>query len=80
MITGYTRIAEQTGLAWRKSSYSGDSNGQCVEVAALTAVPFAGMRAFRDSKDPEAPALIFPESSVAGFLADVRDGKFDVRE
>ncbi|WP_171059902.1 DUF397 domain-containing protein [Streptomyces montanus] len=66
------------GAVLKKSSYSGDSQGQCVEVAALTAAPFAGMRAFRDSKNPDGSALVFPESSVAGFLADVRDGEFDV--
>ncbi|MEU6482581.1 DUF397 domain-containing protein [Streptomyces sp. NPDC046887] len=63
---------------WKKSSYSGNSNGQCVEVAALAATPFAGMRAIRDSKDPGGPALLFSGPAVAGFLADVRDGRFDI--
>ncbi|MEU3220659.1 DUF397 domain-containing protein [Streptomyces sp. NPDC006971] len=64
------------GAVWKKSSYSGDSQGQCVEVAALTSAPFAGMRAIRDSKNPDGPALVFPESSITGFLADLADGKF----
>lgn len=66
------------GAVWTKSSYSGDSQGQCVEVADLTGTPFAGMRAIRDSKDPDGPALLFSDTAVAGFLANVRDGKFDV--
>ncbi|WP_031102522.1 DUF397 domain-containing protein [Streptomyces sp. NRRL S-146] len=66
------------GAVWKKSSYSGDSQGQCVEVADLTVTPFAGKRAIRDSKDPEGPALLFSASAVAGFLTDLRDGKFDI--
>ncbi|MGX6740994.1 DUF397 domain-containing protein [Streptomyces xantholiticus] len=38
--------------AWRKSSYSGDTGGQCVEVADL-----APHVAVRDSKNPDGPAL-----------------------
>lgn len=64
------------GAAWRKSSYSGDSQGQCVEVADLMAAPFAGLRAIRDSKNPDGPALLFSDSAVAGFLTGVRDGRF----
>lgn len=67
---------ELGGAVWKKSSYSGNEAGQCVELAALTAAPFAGMRAIRDSKNPDGPALVFPEGSVADFLADVRAGKF----
>ena len=69
--------APVVGAVWKKSSYSGSSEGQCVEVANLMASPFAGMRAVRDSKNPGGPVLVFPENSVARFLADVRDGKFD---
>lgn len=42
------------GAQWRKSSYSGGSGGNCVEVA--TNLP--GLVAVRDSKHPGAPALI----------------------
>jgi hypothetical protein len=38
---------------WRKSSFSGGSGGNCVEVA--TNLP--GVIAVRDSKDPDGPAL-----------------------
>jgi hypothetical protein len=37
---------------WRKSSYSGDNGGQCVEIAANP-----GWAAIRDSKDPAGGAL-----------------------
>ncbi|MDT0468250.1 DUF397 domain-containing protein [Streptomyces gibsoniae] len=41
-----------TGATWRKSSYSGSSGGECVEVADLN--PHI---AIRDSKNPEAGTL-----------------------
>ncbi|WP_141580296.1 DUF397 domain-containing protein [Actinomadura sp. WMMA1423] len=40
-------------LVWRKSSRSGSSGGNCVELAGLA----AGV-AIRDSKDPNGPALL----------------------
>jgi hypothetical protein len=55
-----------TGAVWRKSSRSnGGNNGACVEVA------FTGpVVAVRDSKNPAAGLLAFPESGWAAFLAD----------
>jgi hypothetical protein len=41
-------------LAWKKSSYSGATSGNCVEIAALP----NGGRAIRDSKDPSGPVLV----------------------
>ena len=38
---------------WIKSSYSGGSGGNCVEVAILP----DGSRAVRDSKNPDGPVL-----------------------
>ncbi|MET9759306.1 DUF397 domain-containing protein [Streptomyces sp. NPDC006372] len=47
---------------WRKSSYSGSSGGECVEVAHL-GTPGVGVR---DSKNPEAGILtLSPEAYVA---------------
>lgn len=40
-------------MIWRKSSCSGGTDGNCVEIAAL---PARG-RAIRDSKDPNGPVL-----------------------
>ena len=41
-------------LMWVKSSYSGSTSANCVEIAALP----AGGRAVRDSKDPAGPVLV----------------------
>jgi len=47
---------ENRTLTWRKSSYSGNNGGQCVEVA-VSSVVFV-----RDSKDPHGQVLeITPE-------------------
>ncbi|MCC2275443.1 DUF397 domain-containing protein [Streptomyces sp. ET3-23] len=68
---------ELEGANWKKSSYSGGSEGQCVEVADLTATPYAGL-AVRDSKNPTGPALLFDPATFAGFISDVQGGKFDI--
>jgi Domain of unknown function (DUF397) len=59
--------------AWRKSSYSGHANSNCVEVAA-------GRRAvaIRDSKNPDGGSLILPGSEWRAFLRRVKEGKFDL--
>ncbi|GAA3128396.1 DUF397 domain-containing protein [Streptomyces echinatus] len=54
------------GATWRKSSYSGDTGGQCVEVAALD--PHI---AVRDSKAP-APILLFPATAWSAFMESVK--------
>ncbi|MEU8540867.1 DUF397 domain-containing protein [Streptomyces sp. NPDC048717] len=64
------------GAVWTKSSYSGSSQSQCVEVGNLAGTPFAGLKAVRDSKRPNGPALLFSQSVFAGFIADVENGKF----
>lgn len=58
--------------AWRKSSHSGGDNGDCVEVADGV----DGVTPVRDSKDPQGPALVFPASAWAEFVADVKAGWF----
>jgi hypothetical protein len=55
---------------WRKSSYS-SGNGQCVETATIGQVVAA-----RDSKDPDGPALIFPDKSWAAFINAVKANHF----
>ncbi|MEU3960562.1 DUF397 domain-containing protein [Streptomyces buecherae] len=57
---------------WRKSSYSGNNGGNCVEVAP----GFAGVVPVRDSKDPNGPALAFSSSAWAAFVAGVKAGDF----
>ncbi|MER6101923.1 DUF397 domain-containing protein [Streptomyces sp. NPDC001832] len=53
---------------WRKSSYSGGSNGECLEVAdGYDAVPV------RDSKTPSSPALVFSVDGWSSFVSAVKD-------
>lgn len=53
--------------SWRKSSYSGDNGGQCVEVARHPHAVHV-----RDSKDPEGPALTFTSEAWASFVEFAR--------
>ncbi|MFE3591532.1 DUF397 domain-containing protein [Streptomyces niveus] len=57
--------------AWRKSSYSENGEGGCVEVSDgyVTGVPV------RDSKVPNGPALIFPVEGWSSFVAAVKGGQ-----
>lgn len=52
---------------WRKSSYSDNGEGACVEVSDghPTHVPV------RDSKSPHGPALVFPATAWATFVTIV---------
>ncbi|WP_405537409.1 DUF397 domain-containing protein [Streptomyces sp. NBC_00075] len=52
-----------SGLAWFKSSYSGTEGGQCVEVAAGTAVVHV-----RDSKAVAGPVFTVSREAWAGFV------------
>ena len=54
-------------IAWRKSSYSGNNGGDCVEVGA--AVPLI---AVRDSKDPDGARLTFGREAWQAFAAQVK--------
>jgi hypothetical protein len=73
-------------LVWRKSSYSGDENQACVEVAfawrkssysgnentACVEVAFTSPAvAVRDSKDPSGPHFAVDASAWLGFLSTV---------
>ena len=49
---------------WRKSSYSGPTNGGCVEVAMGEGV------AVRDSKNADGPALAFDLVTWRNFLGE----------
>ena len=55
-------------LVWRKSSYSGSSGGNCVEVAPLP----EGGRAVRDSKDAGGPVLRFTAEQWRAFIGGVK--------
>jgi uncharacterized protein DUF397 len=56
-----------TGVFWRKSSYSGDNGGACIEVA--TAGPAV---AVRDSKHPDGPQLAFPAGTWKAFTNQLK--------
>jgi hypothetical protein len=54
---------------WRKSSYSGNGGGNCVEVAASGAV------LVRDSKDTEGAVLQFAPGAWRAFAGRVKSDK-----
>jgi hypothetical protein len=56
------------GVTWHKSSYSGGSGGDCLEVThdLSTLVPV------RDSKTPHGPTLIFRAETWSAFIDAVR--------
>jgi hypothetical protein len=51
---------------WRKSSYSGDNGGECVEVASAEAVQV------RDTTDHNGPVLTFTADAWQAFVATIR--------
>ena len=53
---------------WRKSSYSGNGGGNCVEVARN----LPGGVAVRDSKNPDGPVLIVSKDKWARFITHLR--------
>jgi hypothetical protein len=56
-------------IAWRKSSYSGNSGGQCVEAGNA-----ARLITVRDSKDPDGPRLVFGRAAWEVFAANLKVG------
>ncbi|MFD7546186.1 DUF397 domain-containing protein [Streptomyces sp. NPDC059578] len=65
---------EVEGPIWKKSSYSGSSQGQCVEVADIRR---HGGVAVRDSKNPTGPVLLMAPEAFASFLTSAAHGAFD---
>ncbi|MFE5947012.1 DUF397 domain-containing protein [Streptomyces sp. NPDC056480] len=55
-----------TDLAWFKSSYSGSSGDDCVEVATRPSTIHV-----RDSKNPTGPQLVLSPSTWTEFLAEL---------
>nr|WP_243718457.1 DUF397 domain-containing protein [Actinomadura sp. KC06] len=58
---------------WKKSSRSTDTGDQCVEVADLVSAV-----AFRDSKDPDGPKLVFGPAAWEAFAAEAKSGALDL--
>lgn len=67
-------MEDQIEPCWRKSSYSGNGGGDCVEAA--TNLP--GIVAVRDSKDPHGPKLTVDPAKWQNFIADVKAGRHDL--
>ncbi|MGW3563260.1 DUF397 domain-containing protein [Streptomyces sp. NPDC000941] len=59
-------------LAWRKSSYSGGGNGNCVEVA----VSADRLILLRESDAPDVVAVT-TRPRLAAFIAAIKAGDFD---
>ena len=65
-------VPDFTYAVWRKSTWSGDNGGACVEVAFLS----AAVR-LRDSKGKGNGAiLVVNPGGWDAFLAEARDGEF----
>lgn len=60
-------------VAWRKSSYSDQSGGECVELADLA--PVVGVR---DSKNPHGPALRLTRTAATTLAAGIKSGTLDL--
>ncbi|MFJ2003033.1 DUF397 domain-containing protein [Streptomyces chartreusis] len=73
---------------WRKSSYSGESGGNCLEVATWRKSSYSGGSSgsclevndsarpahvpVRDSKTPAGPAIVFSAPAWTAFVAALR--------
>ena len=82
------RVPDASTLAgWYKSSYSGESGGNCLEVAAWRKSTYSGgssdsclevndaahpLIPVRDSKNPAGPAIVFSAPAWTAFLAGLR--------
>jgi uncharacterized protein DUF397 len=64
-----TPAAELAGATWVKSTRSGPTGGNCVEVARLG----DGQVAVRDSRHPSGPALVFTAAEWNAFIGGARD-------
>jgi len=67
-------MEDQIELSWRKSSYSGNGGGSCVEVG--TGLP--GRVAIRDTKRREDGMHVITSAAFASLLADVKAGKLGI--
>lgn len=70
MVSSRRSVADSSTLTgWFKSSYSGGSQGDCLEVAhGSVSVPV------RDSKTPTGPAVVFSADGWSTFLAALKNG------
>ncbi|NUK13434.1 DUF397 domain-containing protein [Streptomyces lunaelactis] len=84
------KISPEYDLAaatWHKSSYSGGSGGDCLEVATWRKSTHSGgdggdclevadnhpdIVPVRDSKNPDGPKLVFPAATWSAFVTDLK--------
>jgi predicted secreted Zn-dependent protease len=86
-------ITELPRTAWRKSSYSGNGGGSCVEVAlawrkssrsgngggdCVEVAAAQTLHLARDSKNPDGPVLAFTRPEWSTFLTAVKAGDHDL--
>jgi Domain of unknown function (DUF397) len=64
-----------SGTRWAKSTHSGPTGGNCVEVAILG----DGRVAVRNSRHPAGPALLFPRDQWSAFVAAIAGRRAPVR-
>jgi hypothetical protein len=65
------RPIDLSAAAWRKSSYSNQDGGECVEVSD----DFAAVVPVRDSKVSHGPVLVFPVGGWTSFVSAIRAGQ-----
>ncbi|MFI7101697.1 DUF397 domain-containing protein [Streptomyces sp. NPDC050161] len=63
------RRLDLSAVQWRKSSYSNQEGGNCIEVSD----DFPATVPVRDSKNPHGPALLFPAAAWNSFVDTVKD-------
>ncbi|WP_406472612.1 DUF397 domain-containing protein [Streptomyces sp. NBC_01615] len=63
------RPIDLSAAAWRKSSYSNQDGGECVEVSD----DFAAVVPVRDSKVPHGQVLVFSTVGWTSFVSAIRD-------
>lgn len=65
------RIDDLSAASWRKSSYSNQDGGACLEAS----YDFATTVPIRDSKSPHGPVLMFAADGWASFVTAVKRGE-----
>ncbi|QKW07239.1 DUF397 domain-containing protein [Streptomyces sp. NA04227] len=66
------RRIDVSAARWRKSSYSNQDGGNCIEVAD----DFPGVVPVRDSKVPFGPVVVFESGVWSSFVSAVRGEGF----
>lgn len=85
---------DMSSVVWQKSSYSGGSGGNCVEIGRWRKSSYStgsggeclevadgipGIVPVRDAKNPHGPALTFASAAWSAFVAGLKSGEFTGR-